>query len=115
MELTHRAGPAGEADVRRQTGGAEMTTEGWLALVGLLLQAAIFGVIFRKAGYSGWLGLLMLVPVVNLITLVWFAMAHWPLEAGYEGQAGGQRVDAGWELKMAVRKGLALEKRGEYA
>lgn len=50
-----------------------MSAEGWLSLVGLLIQPAIFGASFRKAGYSGWLGLLMAVPGVNLITLLCFA------------------------------------------
>jgi hypothetical protein len=92
-----------------------MSAEGWLSLVGLLIQAAIFGAIFRKAGYSGWLGLLMAIPGVNLITLLWFATAHWPLEMGYVGQGDDPRVDAAWEIKMALRKALALEKRGEIA
>ncbi|HEV3145374.1 MAG TPA: hypothetical protein VGZ47_15890 [Gemmataceae bacterium] len=92
-----------------------MSTEGWLTVVGLLIQAVIFGVIFRKAGYSGWLGLLMAIPLVNFVTLLWFATAHWPLEMGYVGQGDDYRVDAGWELKMAVRKALALERRGNVA
>jgi hypothetical protein len=92
-----------------------MSTEGWLSLIGLLIQAAIFGAIFRKAGYSGWLGLLMAIPLVNFFTLIWFATAHWPLEMGYAGQGDDSRVDAAWELKMAVRKALALEKRGNLA
>jgi hypothetical protein len=92
-----------------------MSIEGWSSLIGLLVQAAIFSAIFRKAGYSPWLGLLMAVPLVNFATLLWFASAHWPLEMGYVGQGDDAKVDAAWELKMALRKALALEKRGEYA
>jgi hypothetical protein len=92
-----------------------MSTEAWLSIAGLLIQAATFGAIFRKAGYSGWLGLLMAVPLVNLVTLLWFATAHWPLEMGYVGQGDDPRVDAAWELKMALRKALALERRGKIA
>lgn len=33
---------------------------------------------FQRAGYSGALSLLMLVPLVNLIVLLWFAFADWP-------------------------------------
>jgi hypothetical protein len=83
--------------------------------VGLLLQACIFGVIFRKAGYSGWLGLLMVVPLVNLAVLLWFATTTWPLEMGYVGQDLNTGVDAAWELKMALRKAKTLERRGRYA
>lgn len=92
-----------------------MSAELWWTLVSLLIQAAIFGVIFRKAGYSSWLGLLMAVPLVNSITLLWFATAHWPLEMGYVGQGEVPRVDAAWELKMSLRKALALEKRRDFA
>lgn len=95
-------------------GAPLMSAEDWLYLVGLLAQAAIFGVIFRKAGYSSWLGLLMAIPGVNLAILLWFATAHWPLEMGYVGQGDDPRVDAAWELKMALRKALTLEKRGEF-
>ena len=37
-----------------------------------------FWFIFKKAGYSQWLGLLMGVPVVNLILLYYFASSEWP-------------------------------------
>jgi hypothetical protein len=33
-----------------------------------------------KAGFNPWLGLLMLVPVLNLAFLGWLAFAEWPLE-----------------------------------
>ncbi|MCP1728213.1 hypothetical protein J2T60_002213 [Natronospira proteinivora] len=32
-----------------------------------------------KAGFQPWLGLLMLVPVVNLGFLAWFAFTDWPI------------------------------------
>src|SRR5262245_10844149 len=85
--------------------------ETWFWVAGLLLQAIIFGTIFRKAGYSGWLGLLMMIPIVNLATLLWFAVATWPLELGYTGHEY-TTLDAAWELKMALRKAATLEKRG---
>jgi len=34
--------------------------------------------IFRKAGFSPWLGLLMLVPGVNLFMIFFLAFADWP-------------------------------------
>jgi hypothetical protein len=89
--------------------------ETWFWVAGLAIQAAIFGTIFRKAGYSGWLGLLMVVPLVNLATLLWFATATWPLEMGYTGQDENTKVSAAWELKMALRKAATLEKLGRFA
>ena len=37
-----------------------------------------FWFIFRKAGYSQWLGLLMVVPIVNLVMLYFLAFSDWP-------------------------------------
>ena len=34
--------------------------------------------IFQKAGYSPGFGILMIVPVVNLILLLWLAFSEWP-------------------------------------
>ena len=87
----------------------------WYLVASLVIQAAIFGAIFRKAGFSGWLGLLMVVPLVNLGLLLWFATTTWPLEMGYVGQAGNAKVNASWELKMALRKAATFEKQGHYA
>ncbi|MFN4156647.1 MAG: hypothetical protein ACK4HF_18550 [Paracoccaceae bacterium] len=37
-----------------------------------------FWMIFRKAGHSKWLGLLMVIPLVNIITLYWVAFSKGP-------------------------------------
>lgn len=50
----------------------------------MLLWAAILIVPFwrisQRAGYSGWLSLLMLIPLVNLGFLYFLAFASWPSE-----------------------------------
>jgi hypothetical protein len=92
-----------------------LAVDTWFWVASLFIQAAIFGTIFRKAGYSGWLGLLMVVPVVNLVALLWFATSTWPLEMGYTGQDAGTKANAAWEMKMALRKAATLEKQGRYA
>jgi hypothetical protein len=38
-----------------------------------------FWKIFSKAGYSGWLCLLMAIPGVNAVTIFWFGFADWPV------------------------------------
>lgn len=45
--------------------------------------------IFTKAGYSGDLVVLMLIPLVNIITFLWFAFTTWPIErrVGWAGRA----------------------------
>ena len=51
-------------------------------LIVILLCVAIFVLpywqIFKKAGYSRWLSLLMLIPLVNLGLLYFLAFAPWP-------------------------------------
>ncbi|CDG56120.1 hypothetical protein HALA3H3_p20067 [Halomonas sp. A3H3] len=48
----------------------------------MLIMAVIiiipFWFIFSKAGYSRWLSLLMVVPIVNLIALYFLAFSAWP-------------------------------------
>jgi uncharacterized membrane protein YhaH (DUF805 family) len=49
-------------------------------LILLLLVVPAWAMIFRRAGYSGWLSLLFLVPLVNIGTFYWFAFfATWPI------------------------------------
>mgnify|MGYP000945251271 CR=1 FL=1 len=38
--------------------------------------------IYRKAGHSRWLCLLMIVPAVNVITFLWLAFHAWPATGG---------------------------------
>jgi hypothetical protein len=48
---------------------------------GLLMLAILvlpFWRISQKAGYSGWLGLLIAVPLLNVIFLYFLAFADWP-------------------------------------
>jgi hypothetical protein len=48
----------------------------------MLLFAALiilpFCLIFKKAGYSQWLGLLMILPIINLVLLYFLAFSTWP-------------------------------------
>jgi len=55
----------------------------FVILFGLLVTALMVWVycrIFSKAGYSWALGLLSVVPVANVIILVFLAFANWPIE-----------------------------------
>jgi len=49
-----------------------------MMLVFAALIIVPFWFIFAKAGFSGWLSLLMVIPVVNVITLYIFAFSAWP-------------------------------------
>ena len=51
-----------------------------LFIVGFMaLFAVIWWRIFANAGYSGAMGLLMLIPVVNLAMLLILAFGEWPV------------------------------------
>jgi len=50
-----------------------------LALLVIVLAVLIWWKIFAKAGYGGALGLLMLVPGVNLVMICILAFAEWPV------------------------------------
>ncbi len=52
-----------------------------MAPFGLIIAVLIiipFWFIFSKAGYSRWLSLLMLVPIVNVGMLYFLAFSTWP-------------------------------------
>ena len=59
-----------------------------LQLLLFLLGAAIivipFWKIYSKAGFSKWLSLLMIVPLVNLLVLYVVAFSTWPAHRGSE-------------------------------
>ena len=50
----------------------------WQLLIIVLVVIVPFWNIFKKAGYSPWLALLMLIPLVNFIMLYFLAFASWP-------------------------------------
>ena len=51
----------------------------WMLMVAVLVIVPVWK-ICTKAGYSGWLSLLALVPLVNLVMLYILAFSEWPLE-----------------------------------
>lgn len=50
------------------------------ALIVVVIKVVIFCKIFSKAGYSWTLGLLMLVPIANIIMPFFLAFADWPVQ-----------------------------------
>lgn len=49
-----------------------------MMLVFAALIIVPFWFIFKKAGYPQWLGLLIVVPIVNLAMLYFLAFSDWP-------------------------------------
>ncbi|MFU8817286.1 MAG: hypothetical protein ACNA7W_18205 [Pseudomonadales bacterium] len=56
----------------------------------MLVMAAVVVVPFwricGKAGYSGWLSLLILIPIANLALLYFLAFSSWPGQRGDGGR-----------------------------
>ena len=50
-----------------------------VSLIAITIKVLIFCKIFGKAGYSWALGLLMLVPIANIIMAFFLAFADWPV------------------------------------
>ena len=70
--------------------GVAMLVSLLVGLVTLILAILIWWRIFAKAGYSGALGLLMFIPLANLIVLLVLAFGKWPIEEEVEQLRGRQ-------------------------
>jgi hypothetical protein len=76
-----------------------------IAGIVIILVMAIWGTIFKKAGYSFWMCLLMLVPLVNLIWLLIFAFSTWPIHRELEALRQGRPVGApGFPMPTATMR-----------
>jgi hypothetical protein len=53
-----------------------------IMLIAAIIVVIPFWRIFSKAGYSGWLSILMIIPLVNIIMLYFLAFADWPILRG---------------------------------
>jgi hypothetical protein len=68
----------------------ELVVVGAMFLVTIVFTILPFWLIFEKAGFSGALSLLMMLPVVNVVMLFFLAFADWPV-LGHRG--GGEVAD----------------------
>jgi len=53
---------------------------GIIAVVVIVFMLFIWVRIVGKTGNNKWLGLLMIVPLVNIIFMIWLAFSAWPVE-----------------------------------
>jgi hypothetical protein len=53
-----------------------------MLLVFIALIVVPFWFIFKKTGYSPWLSLLMVVPLLNIVLLFFLAFSQWPASGG---------------------------------
>lgn len=61
-------------------GGAALLISLAISAVVIVLSIVIWWRIFAKAGYSGAMGLLMFIPIANIIALLILAFGQWPIE-----------------------------------
>lgn len=61
----------------------------WLALVVLMLWVG--SKYYKKMGYSPWIVLLQLVPLVNVGMFFYFAFVEWPVEKNSKELASGKK------------------------
>lgn len=53
------------------------TTELMIYLFGLIFILPFWN-IFKKAGFPGWLSLLILIPILSVLNIYFLAFAKWP-------------------------------------
>ena len=51
----------------------------WMLMIAIVVVIPVWR-ICQRAGYPGWLGFLMLIPMVNLVLLYFIAFADWPAD-----------------------------------
>jgi hypothetical protein len=57
-------------------------------LLGMSLSLWVAVRVARKAGFSGWWSLTLIIPLVNLLVIYWFAYVSWPRIDSEERRAG---------------------------
>ncbi|MDT8069900.1 MAG: hypothetical protein ROO76_17190 [Terriglobia bacterium] len=67
-----------------------------IVVVQAVFTVVVFGNIFSKAGFSRWFSVLLAVPIVNIITILWFSFTEWPIEQELvKAQFEASRLSAG--------------------
>ena len=57
----------------------ELLVIGILLVFGGIVVILPFWMIFSKAGFSGWMSLTQIIPIVNVVALFYLAFAEWPI------------------------------------
>lgn len=84
-----------------------------ILIVLAVLPVFIFAAIFRKAGYSPWLGLLMIVPVINLAWLIAFAFSEWRIQREVALRRGLDGDATANDMEMLIIDADRLERSGD--
>lgn len=61
--------------------GSTMWTGHWLWMLAIAALVVIpVWRICQRTGYPGWMGVLILIPMVNIVLLYFIAFANWPTD-----------------------------------
>lgn len=55
----------------------------WMLVMAILVVVPVWR-ICQRIGYSGWMGILILIPMLNLVFLYFIAFADWPADKAEE-------------------------------
>ena len=81
-------------------------------ILGLTLTVVAWGEIFRKAGYSFWMGLLGIIPVLPIL---WLFFDEWPIRRAANKVAPADRREAAIAHAYdELEKGGRLERQGRW-
>jgi hypothetical protein len=58
---------------------------GFFWLIGAVIAVVPIWRICKRVGYSPWLSLLVVIPLVNLIFIYYLAFSQWPADRGTPG------------------------------
>jgi hypothetical protein len=58
----------------------------WMLVMAVAVVVPVWR-ICQRTGYSGWIGVLILIPMVNLALLYFLAFANWPANRAVQGNS----------------------------
>jgi hypothetical protein len=102
--------PSSNSAIRR----IEATVPSVLYLLVVVCIAVLFGFIFRKMGYSRWAGAFSVIPIVNLVWLLYIATTEWPIERQLRLSLDAEATPPPDHLALMLRRAELFENRGHY-
>lgn len=78
------------------------------------IVAVVFGCIFRKMGFSAFTGLLVVVPIANLLWFLYLATSEWPIERELAERPEPTEQGREDHLSLMFRRAEAVERCGDY-
>jgi hypothetical protein len=88
-------------------------------ILGCLIPAFIIGFLARKAGFgtkeSVFMALGMLIPIINLIILIYFVSTTWPIQVELASLRGETGVGTDADAQTLMSVALQSEGKGDFS